>query len=376
MATFNDYLNEIKKTVRQPIFKIQFLRNDSSPFSEVVSDLSASGSLNIQNKNGTRRSVGFDLNNFDKSYFPELDSPIWIGKQFKLWMGYRINNEDFFLPQGVFVMDDPSTDSNGAIVSVSAVDKFALLDGSLGGEMDSIFIINAGTTLNTAIRSVMLLSNDTSDIIIDGTVASQTLPYRIIKETGDTIGAVLIEIANAFSCNVYYNENGQLTVEKDISDSIKGSAHKFNVSQDEVNYNGGNIRHMFNKVFNSCLVIGDNVNGAIATGRVYNNDLLSDTSIPNVGLERTLVIYDDIIYNNTLAVERAKYELKRATVVGSEGSIPSVPMYHLDVDRVITLTDDRLGFENKRFVINSLSIPFDNSYMSIGIVDSFELTLT
>jgi hypothetical protein len=291
-------------------------------------------------------------------------------------MGYRINNEDLFLPQGVFVMDDPSTDSNGAIVSVSAVDKFALLDGSLGGEMDSIFIINAGTTLNTAIRSVMLLSNDTSDIIIDGTVASQTLPYRIIKETGDTIGAVLIEIANAFSCNVYYNENGQLTVEKDISDSIKGSAHKFNVSQDEVNYNGGNIRHMFNKVFNSCLVIGDNVNGAIATGRVYNNDLLSDTSIPNVGLERTLVIYDDIIYNNTLAVERAKYELKRATVVGSEGSIQSVPMYHLDVDRVITLTDDRLGFENKRFVINSLSIPFDNSYMSIGIVDSFELTLT
>lgn len=376
MATFQDYLNEIGKTIRNPIFKVQFLRADENPLFDVVDDISTNGSLNIQNKNGVRRSVGFDLYNFNKEYFPELDSPIWIGKKFKLWLGYRINGEDFFLPQGIFVMDDPNVDSNNGVVGISAIDKFGMLDGTLGGEIDSIFIINAGVTLNTAVRSVMLLSNDPAEIIIDSTVASQTLPYQIIKETGDTIGSILEELAFAFSCNVYYNENGQLVFEKDIPDNIKGSVHRFTVGVDETNYNGGSTRYRFNKVYNSCLVIGDNVKGAIATGKVSNNDLLSDTSIPNIGYERVLVVYDDIIYNSTLATERAKYELKRASVVGNEGTLQSTPMYHLDVDRVISITDDRLNFVNKRTVINSINIPFNNSQMSIGVVDSFEVSLT
>lgn len=376
MVTFQDYLNEIEKSVRSPIIKIELLRADESPMSEVISDIGIDGSLNIQNNNGIRRSVGFSLDNYYKNYFPELDSPIWIGKKFKLYMGYRINGEDFFLPQGVFVMDDPSVDSESNTIHVSAIDKFGLLDGTLGGELDSILIINAGVTVYNAVKSVMLLSNDTKPIIIDTAVASSTLPYQIIKETGDTIGSILVELANAFSCNVYYNENGSLVFEKDISDAIKGSIYDFTVDESEVNYSGGNTRHKFADVFSACLVIGDNVNGLIATGEVLNNDLLSDTSIPNIGYKRTLVIYDDIIYNSTLAIERAKYELKRASVVGTEGGLTCVQMYHFDVDRVIRITNDRLNFIGKRTLINSINIPFDNSNMSLQLVDTFETTLT
>ena len=210
MATFQDYLAEIEKPIRESLTKVVFLRADETPLFEVTNEISTDGSLNIQNKNGVRRSVGFGIDNFTQQYYPELDSPIWIGKKFKLYMGYRINGEDFYLPQGVFVMDDPTVESETDTVQISAVDKFGLLDGSLGGELDSIFIINAGVTVNTAVRSVMLLSNDTRPIIIDSTVASQTLPYQIIKGTGDTLGSILEELALAFSCNVYYNEDGSL----------------------------------------------------------------------------------------------------------------------------------------------------------------------
>lgn len=376
MATFQDYLAEIEKPIRESLTKVVFLRADETPLFEVTNEISTDGSLNIQNKNGVRRSVGFGLDNFNQQFFPELDSPIWLGKKFKLYMGYRIDGEDFYLPQGVFVMDDPMVESETNTVQINAVDKFGLLDGSLGGELDSIFIINAGVTVNTAVRSVMLLSNDTKPIIIDSTVASQTLPYQIIKETGDTLGSILEELALAFSCNVYYNEDGSLVFEKDISDAIKGSLYDFIVEDNEVNYAGGNTRHKFREVYNACLVIGDNINGSIATGEVLNNDLLSDTSIPNIGYKRTLVIYDDIIYNSSLAIERAKYELKRAMTVGTEGSLTSVQMYHFDVDRVITITNERLNFDHKRTLINSISIPFNMSEMSLQLVDTFEITLT
>ena len=274
MVGFNDYLNEINKTIRTSILKVQFLRADETPLFEVVNDVSNSGTLNIQNKNGVRRSTSFDLTNFKKEYFPELDSPIWIGKKFKLWLGYRINGEDYFLPQGVFVMDDPTVNSNSFTVGVSGIDKFAMLDGTLGGEIDSIFIINAGVSLTTAINSVMLLSNDPKPVVIDTALGTSTLPYQIIKETGDTIGSILIELAEAFSCNIYYNEDGFLVFEKDSSDSTKGVIHVFSDGEFETNYSNGNIQHNFSEVYNSCLVIGDNINGAIATGKVSNLSLI------------------------------------------------------------------------------------------------------
>ena len=376
MITFQDYLNEINKTTRHPIFKLVFLRNDETPLSEIVDDLNNDGSLNIKQNNGVRRSLSITLDNFNKEYFPQLDSVIWLGKKVKLFLGLKINDEDYFLPQGVFVMDDPTVDSNRNTVSLNVSDKFTMLNGELGGEMDRVFIINAGITLNTAVRSVMALSNDTAEIIIDSNVASLTLPYQIIKETGQTIGDVLLELAFAFTCDVYYNENGSLVFEKVQLDNEKGSTHNFTVDDEETNYSGGSIKYDFRKVYNSCLVIGDNVNGLIATAKTFNNDLLSDTSIPNIGYERVLVVSDDIIYNSGLALERAKYELKRATVVGTDIPISSTPMYHLNVGSVAKLTDDRLNLIGKRSVIDSITIPLNNNQMNINLLDSFEVTLT
>lgn len=375
MATFQDYLNELTKTLRRPIIKIEFLRADETPFKDVTIDLRLEGSLSINNKNGTRRSVGFTLDNITKQYFPDLDSGIWIGRKIKLSMGLRVNDSDYLLESGVFVMNNPMVTSDGS-VQIDAIDKFSMLDGSLGGELDSIFIANAGITVRNVIKTLMLLTTDTKDVIIDNNIASQTLPYQIIHEEGSTVGDIILELADAFSCNVYYNEQGFLVFEKDTSDATKGSIWTFTDGIDETNYQGGSADWKFSDVYNSILIIGDNINGAIATGRVRNNDLLSPTSIPNLGFERVKVIHDNIIYNNTLAVERGKYELKRATALLTSSSLSSVPVYHLDVDKVVEIYDDYLNFSGKRCLIDSITIPFNNTAMSLNLVDTFEIATT
>lgn len=375
MVTFQDYLDALNSNERRPIMRLEFLRRDTETvFKEVTLDLRLEGSLNINNKNGVRRSMSLTLNNATKQYFPDLDSGIWIGRKVKLYLGLLINNEEYVFPSGIFVMDDPTITSDGD-VSLNTIDKFALLDGTLGGELDSILIINAGTRLDVAVRSIMTLSQDNKSPIIDTTVASLTLPYQIIHEEGSTLGSILEEIAFAYSCNVYYNEEGTLVFERDIPDNTKGAIWKFDVNSDEVNYMGGSVKHKFSDVYNTVLVIGDNINGAIARGRVSNNDLLSPTSIANVGFERVMVVSDSIINTNALAIERAKYELKRSSQLLTETPIQSAPIYHLDVDRVVSVTDGRLDFDDKRSVVNSISIPFNNNPMSIGLVDSFEVTL-
>ena len=105
----------------------------------------------------------------------------------------------------------------------------------------------------------------------------------------------------------------------------------------------------------------DNIDGAIFDSLVENNDLQSPTSIPNVGFKRVKTIKDSNIYSTALAEVRAEYELKRATNVLNEISIKSIPMYHLDVDNVITLTDAKHNLDRYRFLINGISLPLGTS---------------
>lgn len=381
MANLQDYLNFVENNRnRRPLVKLEILRQeDESPLKELVTELRLDGSLNVDNSNGTRRSFSATLDNALNQFFPSLDSGIWVGQKVRLSLGYIVNNEEYFIRQGVFVHTNPTSNPDKSL-RINANDKFSLLDGSIAGVIDSLLIIPASTTVGNAIRSVMLLSQDpkSDEIIIDSSVDSEVLPYQILKEDGQgTIGEVLIELAEAFSCNVYYNENGNLVFEKDTSDSIKGSIWEYNAdSENEINYISGTVTYDFENVKNSILVIGDNINGQIFRAKVQNNDLLSPTSIANLGLELLETVKDDIIYSTALCIERGKYELKRKTNVSLDGRFDSVILPHFDVDRVIEVTDSRLNLTKKRLLIDSISMPLNNSSsMSITVVDTFDIDL-
>lgn len=378
MVTFNDYINALKTySIRKPIMKVEFLRQeDETPLKQVTTQLRLDGGLNIQNKNGVRRTLDFTLDNITQEYFPSLDSTIWLGQKFKLYLGMMVNNEEYYLPQGIFVHDSPSVSDDGG-VNISGADKFSLLDGSMGGEIDLITIIASGLTVDNVIKSLMSLSQDPKDPIIDTELGSQIVPYQIILEEGDNLGKALTDLAFSFSANVFYNEEGHLVFEPDTPDNIKGSVWDFDGdSISEKDYQNGDAKYDFSEVYNRILVIGNNVNGTIVRAVVENNDLLSDTSIPNIGLTRTFVVKDDIIYTVQYCIERGKYELKRRTSVLTSGGYNFLPLWHLDVDKVVTVNEDRINMNKKRKLIQSLNIPLDSTSSASGnFVDTFDIDL-
>ena len=67
-------------------------------------------------------------------------------------------------------------------------------------------------------------------------------------------------------------------------------------------------------------------------------------------------------------MERANYELKLCKNVSSSVEISTLALYHLDVDQVVTLEDDRLNSSAERFVINSIELP-----IGVDIESSIEL---
>jgi hypothetical protein len=376
MLTFDDYINAVKLNTIYPRIKIEFLYPDETVKEEITQDIKSNGgNLSINFQNGVRKSCNVPLINIDKKYIPSPNT-IWIRNKFKLWLGLRINNEDYFISQGIFVVRNPEVSNNFSekLVNLTGVDKFALLDGQLGGELDAIYQIPVGTNIHEAIKSILILAGDTKSPILDSKYISETTPYTIRKEAGGNYGEILNELAGMLSANIFYNENGHLVFEEgtvDIIDNTKSSIWDF--TTEEFEYLGVNVTYQFEDIFNEVLVIGDNINGDIATGKATNTNLLSPTRTQLIG-KRTKVIEDSIIYTDSLALQRANYELKRLIMLQSKSTLKSTPMFHLDVNKIITLTDDYYNFDRDRFLIQSINIPFDlGSQIDIDVVNSVEL---
>lgn len=368
--SYNDYVQYLTGGLYKPLVKIEWLRNDETVEDEFTADV-LSGNLTINRNNGIRRSVSLVLNNKDSIYIPNKDSYIWINKKFKLWLGFEINNVEYFLPQGVFVLSNPETVSNfsNKTVKISGVDKFGLLDGTLGGELNGIYQITNGTNINTAIKAILTAYGDDISPLLQTT--TENTPYTIRKEYGETYGSLLIELAGILSRDIYYNENGHLVCEeRDADDDL---AVLWDFTTENSIYQGCSRIYYFDKVYNEVKVIGDNIDGDIATGVALNDKAISNTRYQLIG-KRTKIIEDSKISTDTLAQARAEYELNKIIAVQSSISLNSLPMAHLDVGKAITIFDESLELNRERFIIESISIPLTlKSQMTIGVVKSSEL---
>jgi len=383
-VTFNDYLNVVRNTNKRiPKVKVEFLRYEDETVREVVTGYltNSNGVLNVVNKNGTRRTASFELVNKDNKFSPNTES-FELRQKIRISSGLEINGEDYLFGQGIFIIKDPNSTSNYSDkrMSISCVDKFSLADGTLGGEVEGIYIIPAGTSIPTAIRSILQPSTDVQkevffdpiEPLIDTIFDSEVTPYTIELAEGDKISSILLQLADMMSANIYYDVEGRLIFEQDVSDRIKPSLHDF--EDGDFNYMGDTQSFLNSMVYNAVLVIGANINGDIAKSYIENNDLQSETSIPNVGWKRVKYVSDPNISTDLLASYRSKYELKKVTKLQSEHSIETVPMYHLTEDGIVTLTESHFGLTKQRNIINSYSLPLaTNGNMSISFARSTEL---
>jgi len=375
MPTIKEYLNHIKtSTTLRPRVRLQFLRKDESVEDEVLEDV-LGGTLNINRDNGVRRAISIEFQNTDGRFNPNKYR-VWVNKKFRVSLGYRIDGEDILFPQGVFVMTNPrySSRSSGSTVTLSGVDKFSLLDGTNGGYLNDIYQINVGTNANDAIRDLLLIYTDPEPPLLQDTTF--TTPYTIRKNYEDTARSILDELAFSLSRNIYYNENGKLVFKDDIPDDKKGSLYDFNDGAISFEYLGSEREADFSSVKNVVKVIGDNVDGVPVSGEARDENPLSPNNVNIIGEKPNQPITQDIIQTVQQAEDLAEYVLKRLLILNNLVSISCVPMFHLDVDQIITLTDENHGFQRQRFLIDSISIPLSvGGTMSINVVNADEIDI-
>lgn len=417
--SFNKYLDKIKGDCK-PAIKIEWLNPDETVNFEFTNSLyNMDTHVDVNYKKGCRRSCTVTINN-DRNRFPIAFNGIWIGSKFKLWMGIYLDDDTpYYLPQGVFYVSNPDEVYNPTTrtITINGVDKWAYLDGKLYGKLTGTYKTSIGVNLLDATRQLLKknrvggdnVATDRKEDYIDpvpplisdyfltkttevctsddsGNTTTETkpvyeCPYTAVVERGGTYADVLLEYATILRADIYYDVHGRLVIEPlittadDITDTNKEILWDY-TTEDKC-FLGMTRTFNFDKVYNDFIVLGNILNGYQFKGRVQNRNPMSDTCVQRIGLRTKEPEENNQYVSDEQCEELAMYDAKIYTIMQKSGQISSVPLFHLDVNKLVTLSTPNNNMSKELYLISGFSLSANNNMTvevtSVNVLKNFSV---
>lgn len=366
----------------QPDNTVAFVLDDNSVSKRDRAFIQDSGSLSVNLQNGTRRTASVQIANIDEMFAYNVNN-IWIGTKVRLLMGLQLpNGLPYLLPQGVFYIKDPQETLRPTenTITLSLVDKWAVLDGSLGGQLEGTYECPVNSNIFEAMRGLLQIDsgnglpldstppvftdyyNDKIQQLPDGTSASLVRsPYTArFDSEGDTYADVLLGLNEMIAGWIGYDAYGALRVDAsqdDILDTDKPLQWEFSTGEQQ--FLGATYTIQTSEVKNDIIRVGQALNDgyAVVGGRAQNFDPRSDTNINIIGLKTDRQSKAGY-YTNQVCMDLAEFELKRNTVLKKSITISSQQMFHLTENSLVLIRrPDKRGNPYERHLINGFTIP-------------------
>lgn len=379
LDVYSEMIRAIKTRKVSPLFKLYLLNYDESIREDVTRYMLDGGSLNINFQNGIRRNANITLDNSDKKWNPSpITGYLWKDSKFRIDLGMSLKSGEVWFQAGIFVINDPSliNEQNSKNVSLQLSDKFATIDGSLGGKIINTVEIPLSSNIKEAYDALLKqerMSNipyDVKPLRFPPKYNDITTAYTITKTDETTVGEIGIELAEMLSCDIYYDnfgypvfEEGNYTLDIADSDVI------WDFDENDMECISSSMNVNFSKVHNVVTVIGANINGDLISYTAQNENPRSPSNI-NVLEPNPLRIKDENIYSDDLARQRSEYELFKQGLLPLSFNFKCPFMPFLDVNKIVTVSNDFYGFKNTPFLINSVSIPLSQASNDISLTMS------
>lgn len=371
----NNLTDILKIPKIKPIFRLFVLNPDETVNHEIPQDdiIINSGSFTENYQNGQRKSVSISLANEGGKYTPSIDT-VWIHNKFRLDIGIEYKGQSFWFPRGIYVLGNPtaSNQHSDRQATWELSDKFAILEGK-AGTLEATYEIPVDSDIKKAIEGILTLDNgsgypiDLKPIIYDRAFEGLKMPYTLTKDAGSTLGEMILEIGTILNAEVYYNSQGNLcfvNINETTLDTQKASLWDYMASQRD--YFSATTNYDFEGAVNEVQVVGDNINNEIFSAMAQNNDPISPLCVQRIG-RRIEYISDSNIYSDSLAQQRANYELRKFGILKMTMSIEVAFNPTLFVNNLISITDPFYKLERERFLIQSISYQLGNeSAMTIS----------
>jgi hypothetical protein len=340
------------------------------------------GTLSVNLQNGTRRTASITLANTNGEYDFNVNS-LWFGTTVRLEMGLLLpDGTEYLIPQGVFYIKDPEEVfmPSQRSIHLELVDKWAMLDGTLGGNLDGIYEVPLNSNIFEAIDGLLKDAqgngyvydstpaiytsyyNDMTQQLPDGSTASLVeSPYTARFDSfGQTYADVILELNNMVAGWIGYDATGALRLDPsqdDILDITKPILWTFSPSEKQ--FLGATYSIRNSDVKNEIIRVGQALDDGYAQvgAKAQNLDPTSDTNINIIGRKVDRQEQSNY-YTNDICASLAEFELKRNTILKKSVTILSTQMFHLVENNLVVIRRlDKKGAPFERHLINGFSIP-------------------
>lgn len=373
-----EYINAIMSPISVSVIKIHILNKDET-FHKDISEYVSDWNLNFAYKQGATRSGNLTLMNYNNEWSPSpVNDTIWKCTKFRIYIGIYYNQVIYWRDCGIFVSGNISVDYENGTVSFPLYDKFALLDGTVGGKRNYTFKIPVGTSLRESIRLCLNEQKiqsksevfDSKPFIfplgmtnwngVNMLYSTINTPYTITKDPNGNMGDIITELANMVSLDVYYNNDGNLTLTPGAvtNDDLKDRSVLWNYEDNKNQYASPSYEIDYENLVSEVIVAGAIENGKQYKGITTNT---SPTSQMNQYLTEPnpLYIEDTNLIGDTACQTRSKYEMIKQGRLGIQLKFKSIFIPHLECNNLIFFNNSKMGFTNEKFIINSIGVSQD-----------------
>lgn len=314
IGTVDDITTVLTSPIRQYLTKIEWLDWNENTVGDYTLDV-LDGNISVDASRDVRRTFSMTVNNTTGLYIPN-GARTNLGVKVRLKRGIKTATGEVWWNKGIFVLTDPEMIDRGAeqTVNLQGVDKWALLNGDLGGTLTDTTVIPNGTNVAEAIMAV---ARDGGETKFAFDICTVMTPYTITKEPGTTRADLMKELALIPSWELFYDIDGYLRFRPIIDPLQKqivvdlSSTSIYHKNLVETTY-----RPEWSKIRNYWKVIGysDSTTGITYDGTAQDNNPESptNTATPPAGIGvKAEVLTDDNLTTDDLCEQRAAYELRQ-----------------------------------------------------------------
>lgn len=348
-----DFHRVVSQTTRHVHGKIEILNQERIVLDE-IQGIITKGSYDITSKIGVRRTCQLDLS-VDKTWLPKPNSKLWIDKLVRVYQGIKDNvtGDIVWFIIGTFAINnidlDVSNDGN-YVISFEGSDMVSLLNGDLGGGLPHKIILEPEQKISDAIKNILINEANETRLNIEDT--EYDIPYKLDFDVDDTIWDIIEEIIELYmNFEAFYDAYGNFVFQK--SSGLFNDSPVFEFKDSEL-ITDMSVSYDYENVKNEIYVFG-RINKT-TNARPKYSITLTDKDYPNNPFTveklkekspRRLTIEEDKYYTTDQCQMRVDYEFSKRNHLAETMSINCLPVYFLDVNKIITVDDDRYGIKGK-----------------------------
>lgn len=382
-----DYYN-LLRTPFIKVVRLSFLNPDGSTAFVLDNDYRntknenfiSDGSISVNLQNGQRRTATVTLSNVNGDFDYNVNH-LWFGSEITLDEGLILSDgTEYLFRQGVFLIETPveTLFPSEKTVTLNLVDKWAKIDGTLGGNLEGTYQVESGTNIYQPIQALLIedagngypidstlpvftdyYNGKTQEIPGGGTANLTDTPHTLTVEAGRTKADIILELAGMVNAWVGYDKTGALRLspsQDDLLDDYKPISWRF--TMDDVLTLGASYQILNTQVYNDYIVVGESLSGyAQPKGRAQNLDDASDTCIARIG-RKTLWVQQPGFYTDTMCRDFAEWKLKRSAALQKSVTISCGQMFHVEENTIVTFSrSDKPGQPIERHLVTGFTRP-------------------